>query len=151
MISDHQPQFCTISEFTCDYHNLAHKFNDYSHFDANAFLVDNAECSFSSSDLHSDLNEKFAVFAQPTWASCPQTRLSKIKFKLKSKPWTNQCILKMMKIRDKLLKRFKVTNSTDDLRLFKHFRNRVVKELKECKRIHYHQYFDKNKGNMKML
>ena len=37
----------------------------------------------------------------------------------------------MMKIRDRLFQKFKSTKSTDDLKAFKQFRNRVVNELRE--------------------
>ena len=57
----------------------------------------------------------------------------------------------MMRIRDRLFKQFKSTNSETDLRAFKQFRNRVVNELKESKKDYYHRYFDENKSNMKML
>ena len=56
-----------------------------------------------------------------------------------------------MKIRDKLFKQFKSTNSAVDFRAYKQFRNRVVNELKESKKTYYHHYFDENKSNMKML
>ncbi len=36
-------------------------------------------------------------------------------------------------------------------RTLKLFRNRVVNKLKESKKNYYHQYFDENKNNMKML
>ena len=57
----------------------------------------------------------------------------------------------MMKIRDKLFKQFKSTNSAVDFRAYKQFRNHVVNGLKESKKTYYHHYFDENKGNMKML
>ena len=57
----------------------------------------------------------------------------------------------MMRMRDRLFKQFKANNSAADLRAFKLFRNRVVNELKECKESYYHQYFDENKSNMKIL
>ena len=82
---------------------------------------------------------------------CPQKRLNKKKLKLRSKPWINKRVLKMMKIRDRLFKKFKYTNSESDLKVFKLFRNRVVNELKESKKNYYHHYFDENKSNMKML
>ena len=57
----------------------------------------------------------------------------------------------MMRNRDKYFQKFKASNSADDLRAFKQFCNRVVNKLRESKRNYYHQYFDENKKNMKML
>ena len=154
LISDHLPQFCIISELTCDYKNLSHKTYDYSHFYANMFLADYAETIFSIADVNSDLNDKFDKFLLNLLGlvnrHCPLEWLSRNRLKLKNKPWIKH-ILKMMRIRDKLFKRFKAANSTNDLRMFKLFGNCIVNQLKECKRNYYHQYFDQNKSKMKML
>ena len=40
LISDHLPQFCIISDFTCDYKNVSHSSYDYSNLDVNKFLPD---------------------------------------------------------------------------------------------------------------
>lgn len=50
--------------------------------------------------------------------------------------------MKMMGIRDKLFQQFKSTKSETDLKAFKLFRNRVVNELKDCKKKQYLNYFD---------
>ena len=57
----------------------------------------------------------------------------------------------MMRIRDRLFKQSKSSKSEIDFKAFKRFRNRVVNELNESKKIHYHQYFTENKNNMKKL
>ena len=56
-----------------------------------------------------------------------------------------------MKIRDCLFQHFKSTKSTNNLEAYKKFRNRIVNEIRESKKNYYHQYFDQNKKNMKML
>ena len=56
-----------------------------------------------------------------------------------------------MKIRDDLFKQFKSIKSSDDMKAFKQFRNRVVIELRESKKKYYNQYFEEHKSNMKML
>ncbi len=71
--------------------------------------------------------------------------------KLRNKPWINFQIQKMMKIRDKLFKQFKDSNSSTTLKAYKQFRNRVVNEIRKSKKNYYQQYFDENKSNMKML
>ncbi len=58
---------------------------------------------------------------------------------------------KMLSIRDKLFQQLNADNSVTTSRALKLFRNRVVNELKESKKNYYHQYFDENKNNMKML
>ena len=78
-------------------------------------------------------------------------RLSKTVLKLRSKPWINSKIQKLMKIRDKLFKQFKFSKSPTDQMAHKQFRNRVVNEIRESKKNYHHNYFDENKSNMKML
>ena len=56
-----------------------------------------------------------------------------------------------MKIRDRLLQKFKSNKFTVDLKAFKQFRNRVVNELRESKKNDYHHFFEENKNNRKIL
>ena len=155
-ISNHLPQFCVISDFTCGYKNLSYSSYDYSRFDANKFLADYADMDFSFfADNNIFLNDKFDNFLVNLYnlvnKHCPKKRLNKKRLKIRSKPWINNRILKMMRIRDRLFKQFKFSNSEIDLRAFKQFCNRVVNELKDSKKNYYHHYFDENKSNMKML
>ena len=72
---------------------------------------------------------------------CPKIRLNKKKLKLRTKPWINNRISKMMKIR--LFQQLKSTNSeTNLIRTFKLFQNHVVNELKESKKNYFYHYFD---------
>ena len=71
--------------------------------------------------------------------------------KLKDKPWINNRILKMMRIGDRILQKFKKRQSPDNLQLYKKFRNCVSNELKESKARYYHNYFLTNSQNMKNM
>ena len=71
--------------------------------------------------------------------------------KLKDKPWINNRILKMMRIGDRILQKFKKRQSPDNLQLYKKFRNRVSNELKESKVRYYPNYFLTNSQNMKKM
>ena len=71
--------------------------------------------------------------------------------KLKDKPWINNRILKMMRIGDRILQKFKKRQSPDNLQLYKKFRNRVSNELKESKARYYHNYFLTNSQNKKKM
>ena len=53
--------------------------------------------------------------------------------KLKDKPWINNRIQKIMRIRDKILQKLKKQQTPENLKLYKKFRNRVSNELKESK------------------
>ena len=156
LISDHLPQFCIINDCTFDHKTSSHFSYDYSQFDADKFLADYAEMDTSFlTDQSIGLNGKFDNFLLSIHClidkHCPQKKLNKKRLKLRNKPWINSRIQKMMRIRDRLFQQFKAKSSAADLRVFKLFRNRVVNELKESKKNYYHQYFDENKNNMKML
>ena len=74
----------------------------------------------------------------------PIKRRSRKEMKLKDKPWINNRILKMMRIRDRILQKLKKQQTPDNLKLYKKFRNRVPNELKECKARYFHNYFSTN-------
>ena len=71
--------------------------------------------------------------------------------KLKDKPWINNRILKMMRIRDRILQKLKKQQTHDNFKLYKKFRNRVSNELKESKVRYFHNYFSINSQNMKKM
>ena len=71
--------------------------------------------------------------------------------KLKDKPWINNRIQKMMRIRDKILQKLKKQQTPENLKLYKKFRNRVSNELKESKARYFQNYFSTNSQNMKKL
>ena len=71
--------------------------------------------------------------------------------KPKDKPWINNRIQKMMRVRDKILQKMKKQQTPDNLKLYKKSRNRVSNELKESKERYFHNYFSANCQNMKKL
>ncbi len=156
LISDHLPQFCIVNECTFDYKNSSYFAYDYSKFDANKFLADYAEIdTHFLTDQNIEMSGKFDKFLLDLNCiinkHCPQKKLSKRRLKLRAKPWINSRIQRMIRVRDRLFRDFKKSNSSTYLKAYKLFRNRVVNELKESKKNYYHQYFDENKSNMKLL
>ena len=117
---------------------------DYSYMDL-SFLTDN----------HIGLNAKFDQFLHNLCGlnnnNCRQKRMSKKRLKLRSKPWANSRILKMMRIRDRLFKQFKSNKPEIDLKAVKRFWNRILNELNKSKKIYYHQHFAENKSILKKL
>ena len=71
--------------------------------------------------------------------------------KFRNKPWINGKIQKMMRIRDRILKKLKKKNSQALVSLYKKFRNRVSVSLNESKVSYFYDYFQKNSNNMKQL
>ena len=80
----------------------------------------------------------------------PIKLLSKKEANLKSKPWITKGILKSIKVRDKLYKRYLSGNSKDIyLQKYKQYRNLIVTLLRVSKRNYYHTFFETNKTNIK--
>ena len=155
-ISDHLPQFTVLYNNAPEYKTSSFHVYDYKNLNEENFISDYKDVERSYlNDKEIDINRKFETFLYKLHnlvdKHCPKKKLSKKALKLRSKPWINRHIQKMMRIRDKLFRQFKLTKSTSDLNAYKKFRNRIVNEIKESKKNYYHQYFDEHKGNMKML
>ena len=106
-------------------------------------------------DSDNDVNNKFDRFlnylTSLTKKHAPIKKRSRKEMKLKDKPWINNRIQKMMRIRDRVLLKLKKEASHDNRNLYKKFRNRVCNEIKESKARYFHNYFSTNSQNMKNL
>ena len=71
--------------------------------------------------------------------------------KLRSKPWINVRIQKLMSYRDKLFNEMNRYPTPSNKYLYHKFRNRVVSEQRRGKKYYFQKYFEKHKTNMKML
>ena len=102
-----------------------------------------------------DVNKKFDRFLKDlstlTNKHAPIIKRSRKEMKLKDKPWINNKIQKMMRIRDRILLKLKKKSTNDNLTLYKKFRNRVSNEIKKSKENCFHNFFSTNTQNMKKL
>ena len=153
-ITDHFPQFMILKNTHVSHNNSESFKYDYSRFKEDKFLDDFNQIDFTyleNSDL--DVNNKFDRFLKDlntlTNQHAPIKRRSRKEMKLKDKPWINNRILKMMRIRDRILQKMKKQQTPDNVKLYKKFRNRVSNELKESKARYFHTYFSTNSQNMK--
>lgn len=102
-------------------------------------------------------NGKFDLFYDQIDSVCkkhvPYKRLSKKEVKISSKSWITRQIFAKMKYRDKLYSKLLKSKQQDpNLHyLYKKFRNRIVKDLKDSKSSYFHQYFSLNRYNMQKL
>ena len=71
--------------------------------------------------------------------------------KLHGKPWITSKVQKLIKHRDKLLRKLNRKFTYDTEYLYKKFRNRVVSEIRSSKINDYDHYFVEHQTNMKML
>ena len=155
-ISDHFPQFLILKNTQVGHDKLESFKYDYSRFKEDKFLDDFNQIDFTyleNSDL--DVNNEFDRFLKDlntlTTKHAPIKRRSRKEVKLKDKPWINNRIQKMIRIRDKILLKMKKQLTPDNLKLYKKFRNRVSNEVREGKERYFHNYFSANSQNMKKL
>ena len=135
---------------------MSHFQHDFSHFSEENLLND-----FSSIDLSYlnesavDINAKFNRFLfnldEVVKTHAPLRKLKKRDIKFRNKPWINGKIQKMMRIRDRILKKLKKNSNQALIDLYKKFRNRVSVSLNESKASYFYNYFQKDSNNMKQL
>ena len=81
----------------------------------------------------------------------PTRKMTRKDIKLQIKPLINQKLVKFIKYRDRLRRKFKRRPTIENEHLYKKFRNRVVNELKASRAAYHRRYFQSHKDNMKNL
>ena len=155
-ISDHFPQFIILNNVTINYKNCSYAKRDFSNFNKQKFKNDFDDLSMDFiHDTNISLNSKFGLVFQTLFehvdCHAPLKKLNKKGLKLQSKPWINSKILRLIKYRDKLLRKLNKKFTHNNNYLYKKFRNCVVSELRASKIEYFNQYFAEHKSNMKML
>ena len=155
-ISDHFPQFLIINNITVNYRTSSLFQHDYSKFSESSFINDFNELTWNEMDDENiDINHKFNSFYEKVHATVvqhvPLKKVNHKQLKLRSKPWVNLHIQKLIKHRDRLLHKLRKSHSKATEELYKKFRNRVVSENRKSKIKYYESYFQSNKSNIKSL
>ena len=155
-IADHFPQFLMVKRAGVANKTLSYFKHDYSKFDEERFLADFSNLNFEYLNANpTDANAKFSRFIanlnEIVNKHAPLKKLTKRDLKLRNKPWINSRIQKMMRLRDSLLKKLRKKPDATKSILYKRFRNRVPIELKKSKASYFHNYFNENSNNMKLL
>ena len=137
-ITDHFPQFLIVKRAEMTYKNLScfqHDFsnlieenlhNDFANIDL-TFLSD------SALDVNAKFNGLLSILDEVVKTHAPLKKLTKRDIKFRNKPWINSKIKKMMRIRDRILRKLKKNNNQSLIDLYKQFRNRVSVSLNESK------------------
>ena len=155
-ISDHFPQILILKNLSLDMLNASHYKHDFTKFNEGNCLEDLNSINLDFiNDNTLDVNYKFSKFLKEIYSlsekHAPIKKLNKKAIKLKARPWINDRILKMMRLRDKIFRSLRKDNTDAKKSLYKKFRNRVVLELKNSKTAYFQNYFLTNKQNMKLL
>ena len=111
-IADHFPQFLTVKRAGTAKKTLSYYKYDYSKFDKERFLIDFNNLDFEYLNANpTDVNAKYkrllANVNDHVSKHAPLKKLTKRDLKLRSKPWVNSRIQKMMHLEDGILKKLR--------------------------------------------
>ena len=156
LIADHFAQFLLIKKCHVSFKSCSYSVYDYSNFGKEKFIHDYSLLDWSTLNNPSvSVNDHFDFFYEKR-STCidshvPRKRVTKRKLKLRTKPWINSEIQRLMTYRDKLFKKMINHPTPSNKYLYSKFRNRVVTEQRKGKIKYFQNYFEKHKSNMKML
>ena len=156
LISDHFIQFFIIKKKYISYKSCNYYTRDYSNFGKEKLIYDYSLIDWTSlSDPQISVDDHFDYLYEKT-SECidthvPKKKVTKKYLKLRSKPWINVRIQKLMSYRDKLFSEMNKHPTQSNKYLYHKFRNRVVSEQRRGKKSYFQEYFEKHKTNMKML
>ena len=106
-------------------------------------------------DVNFNLNGKFDNFYEKVHTTviqhAPLKKVNQKQLKLRTKPWVNPHIKKLINYRDKLLRKLRKSHSKNTEELYKKFRNRVVRKNRTSRKKYFETYFQTDKSNMKGL
>ena len=162
-ISDHMPQFALIpsSSSQISHHlNKTKKIRKYKQINLTKLNQDLNSIDWTmtdSDDINQYGNNFLNVFDQILDTHAPHTnvKVTKNNAKQKAKPWINNEILKLIKLKDKIHHKFiKEKNQIIKDQLFAEYKlkkNEITKQTRNSKKIHYNEYFSRNSKNIKKL
>ena len=138
IIAVHFAQFLLIKKCHVSYKSCSHPAHDFSNFGKEKFIHDFSLIDWSILD-NTDLsaNDDFNyIYDEIT--SCIELHVSKKRItskvlKLRTKPWINNDIQRIMSYRDKLLNKMVQSPTLSNKYLYSKFRNRVVSEQRKSK------------------
>ena len=151
-LSEHFSQFLSVKREKVDYKNVNIYQRDYSTFSSKSFRDDVSiqNWNYSHDNVHDSFKDFYSKLEGSVNRHAPLKKLSPRETKLKSKPWLNAEILKLIKARNKIFARKKRQPNNENLkRLYNLLRNRVNRELKKSKKQYYAEYFATNINNTK--
>ena len=151
-LSEHFSQFASVKREKLDYKKVNRYERDFSKYLPSDFRDDVSIQRWNADNIDSSLllNDFYCKLKGCTDRHAPIRKLSAKEVKLKSKPWINPELAKMIRIKNKIFERKKRQPSNNDVKnLYNRFRNRVNRELKKAKKSHYTDYFNEHTDNIK--
>ena len=148
-IADYFPQFMHLKKINVNYKLCSYGHYDYSNFSEQNFKHDFPRLNWTDMNNASDVDETFGLFHRNV-SSCilqhvPFKQTTPRELRLKSKPWINPYIQKMIQYYDRLLRKFHRTHSKETEALFKKFCNPVTNNIRKSKIKYFHVFLHKTR------
>ena len=157
-ISDHLAQFCLIPKTSNREKPIKQLRRSYKNFVTESFVEDIANIDWDSKiktgdDVNKSMTDFITSYNNILDRHAPKKYVTKKQAKLISKPWITKGILKSIKVKDKLYKKYIVAkdnhNKSEIFNKFKKYRNIVSNLIKYSKREYYTSFFNKNINDIK--
>ena len=155
-ISDHMPNFAILDlEIVKNRRDDVVKRN-IKNLDEDKFLNDLKSTDFSFViNSVSTLEDKYSFFHNKFLSivdkHAPLEKLSKRQQKRKLKPWITNGILKSIKVKNNLYKKFLKSNDKFWYQRYKYYRDMLNHLIRKSKRNHYNNYFESFNNNSKKI
>ena len=150
--SEHFSQFISVTREKIDFKNQNVYIRDYSKFSNESFRDDVSiqYWNYTHENVHGLLKDFYSKLEGSVNRHAPLKKLSPKEIKIKSKPWLNGEISKMITIRNNVFKRKKRKPNNENCKcLYNLLRNRINRDLKKSKKQYYEQYFTEHVNNIK--
>ena len=135
--SEHFSQFTSVSREKIDLKKLNILQRDYSSFSSESFRNDVSiqNWNYSSNNVDDSFRDFYHKLEGCVNRHAPMKKLTPREIKIKNKPWLNEEIAKLIKLRNKAHARKKrQPNNVNCKRFYNLLRNRVHRELKKSKK-----------------
>ena len=139
-LSEHFSQFLSVKREMVDIKKVNIYQRDYTNISSDSFREDVSiqNWEYTHDNVHDSFSDFYSKLEGSVNRHAPLKKLTPEEIKLKSKPWLNVEIQKLIKIRNKVFARKKrQPNNGNHKRLYNLLRNRVNRDIKKCKRQYY--------------
>ena len=155
-IADHFAPFLLLKRININYKNTNFYHYNYSNFNKENFVEEFSNINWKKLENdEEDVDSKFTFFynelSRCVKTHAPLTGVGPKALSLRNKPWITARIQRMMSKRDKYLRKFRKTKSSDVEYFYKKFRNKVVLETRKNRIDYFHNYVNTHKNSMEKL
>ena len=155
-ISDHLPLLIEINNKNHNLNNATLLRRNMKTFSQNTFLLElQKELKLLPNNIYSNVNSYVSnfiqIFQNTIDKHAPMTKLSRKEQKLQTKPWITKPIMKLIKHKNSLYRKF-IKQKTERSKIeYRNVRNIVTHSLEKSKKSYYNNIFTSNQNDSKSI